>query len=430
MTESWREVSLDSVCSDITVGHVGSMSNEYVNDGIPFLRSLNVEPFRVNDRDLKNISPSFHQKLKKSSLSPGDVVIVRTGKPGACTVIPDWLPQANCSDLVIVRCGPEIRPHYAAYVINSVAQHHIDAYTVGAVQQHFNIGAARLLKFRLPPLPEQDRILALLNPISQKIQLSEELNRTLEALAKAIFKDWFIDFGPTRAKMEGIEPYLAADIWSLFPDRLDEEGLPVSWRSYFLNELAQQIRETVDPQALPTTLFKHYSLPAFDSGQNPVIENGSAILSIKASASSTDILLSKLNPEISRVWPVEDCDGYPQIASTEFLVYRPRGSVSRPLLCNLFKSGTFKSTIEGLVTGTSKSHQRVSPSSLNSLSVISGNSAIFEAYGSIARPLFDAEIKNRTENRMLTAMRDLLLPKLMSGEVQLKEAEQMTEAVM
>ena len=89
--------------ADLTVGHVGPMASEYVKIGIPFLRSLNIRPFRIDASDIKFISRKFHERLKKSALRPGDVVVVRTGEPGTAAVIPESLPEANCSDVVIVR---------------------------------------------------------------------------------------------------------------------------------------------------------------------------------------------------------------------------------------------------------------------------------------------------------------------------------------
>jgi len=81
----------------------------------------------------------------------------------------------------------------------------------------------------LPSLPEQRAIAHILGTLDDKIELNRRRNQTLEAMARALFKDWFVDFGPVRAKMEGREPYLPADLWQLFPDRLDEEGKPEGW---------------------------------------------------------------------------------------------------------------------------------------------------------------------------------------------------------
>jgi len=151
----WPEVLLGDVAEDLTVGHVGPMASEYVASGIPFLRSQNVEAFRINLSDTKFITPEFHSKLGKSALRPGDVVIVRTGKPGTAAVIPDSMPALNCSDLVIVRPGSRLDSRFLCYYVNTVSGHHVSAHLVGAVQQHFNVGSARQLPLKLPPLSEQ-----------------------------------------------------------------------------------------------------------------------------------------------------------------------------------------------------------------------------------------------------------------------------------
>jgi type I restriction enzyme S subunit len=428
MTElSWPEVTLEDVAADVTVGFVGPMAHEYVESGIPFLRSLNVEPFRINTNDLKYIGPSFHQKIRKSALTPGDVVIVRTGKPGACAVVPEWLPDANCSDLVVVRPGPTVSSRYLSYVVNSVASHHVEAFTVGAVQQHFNVGAARKIRFRLPPPLEQDRIVALLGALDDKIELNRRMNETLEAMARAIFQDWFVAFGPTRAKMEGRPPYLAPDLWSLFPDRLDAEGKPEGWAAGPLSSLAVLGREIVTPASFPEELFDHYSIPAFDAGREPVRESGAGILSNKTLVTPDAVLLSKLNPDIPRVWLVDTDAGVRSICSTEFLVLSPLVETNRALLyCTLADPG-FKKRLEAQVTGTSKSHQRVKPQSVLSTEIMLAEPVITAAFGEIAKPLLDRALANLRESRTLAATRDLLLPRLMSGALRVKDAEHAVE---
>jgi type I restriction enzyme S subunit len=189
----WEEVLLEQVAEEITVGYVGPMASEYVTNGIPFLRSQNVEQLVINKKDIKYISPEFHQKIRKSALSPGDVVIVRTGKPGACAVIPNWLPISNCSDLVIVRCGPNLDPRFLAYYINTLASDHVFAHLVGAVQQHFNVGSARKIKLLLPDIDEQRVIAGSLGALDNKIELNRRMNRTLESMARVMFHQWFVE---------------------------------------------------------------------------------------------------------------------------------------------------------------------------------------------------------------------------------------------
>jgi len=232
-TNGWQEIALQDLATEITVGFVGPMASEYVPKGIPFLRSLNVEPYRINRAELMHVSESFHQRIKKSALAPGDVVIVRTGKPGTAAVIPDTLAIANCSDLVIVRPGPQLDARFLAYYINSAAQGHVFAHTVGAVQQHFNVGSAKTLKLLRPPLHEQRAIARILGALDDKIELNRRMNRTLEAMAQALFRAWFVDFEPVSAKREGRRPVGMDDVAAaLFPEHFRETAIgpiPAGW---------------------------------------------------------------------------------------------------------------------------------------------------------------------------------------------------------
>ena len=98
--------------------------------------------------------------------------------------------------------------------------------------------AVYMLELDVPPKPEQRAIAHILGTLDDKIELNRKRNQTLEAMARALFKDWFVDFGPVRARMEGQEPYLPADLWQLFPDRLDDEGKPEGWSERPLDEIA------------------------------------------------------------------------------------------------------------------------------------------------------------------------------------------------
>ena len=150
MVSDWPVVSLGDVAADITVGHVGPMASEYQPTGIPFLRSQDIKPYRLKLSGVAHISEVFHARLQKSALKPGDVVIVRTGKPGTAAFIPESLPIANCSDLVIVRPGKQLDSRFLVYYVNSLGNSHVASHLVGAVQQHFNVGSARQFK-NCPP---------------------------------------------------------------------------------------------------------------------------------------------------------------------------------------------------------------------------------------------------------------------------------------
>ena len=176
----WVDVELSEV-ADLTVGFVGTMASHYTDKGVLFLRSTNIEPFNIRFDDVKYISPEFNETIKKSQLNPDDVVIVRTGKPGSCTVIPQKAGPWNCSDLVIIHPNKDkINPHFLASYIN-LASGVINAHLVGAVQQHFNVGAAKKMKIPLPSIDIQNRIASIVCDINYKIELNNKINDNLAA---------------------------------------------------------------------------------------------------------------------------------------------------------------------------------------------------------------------------------------------------------
>jgi type I restriction enzyme, S subunit len=421
MTETWEAVTLDDVSEDITVGHVGPMADQYVDIGVPFLRSLNVEPFRINTTDLKQISREFHKRLKKSALKPDDIVIVRTGKPGSCALIPSWLGEANCSDVVVVRTGPKVRPAYVSYVVNSTAAHHIDAHTVGAVQQHFNVASARQIRFRLPPIHEQDRILSVLGTLDDKIELNRRMNETLEAMARAIFKDWFIDFGPTRAKMEGRVPYLAPDIWSLFPDRQDDEGKPEGWERRSIYEIADVI----------------YGAP-FASAQFNSEKQGEPLLRIRDLVNELPgVWTPEAHPKGYKVKPgdiVVGMDGefraYLWGGAEAWLnqrvcVFAPKRSFSSAFVRNSIIGPL--ADVEATEIATTVIH--LGKNDIDRFSTLLPSKPIMMGFNDLVQPLYDRIVQNKVEARTLATTRDLLLPKLMSGEIRVMDAEKLVEEV-
>jgi type I restriction enzyme, S subunit len=267
----------------------------------------------------------------------------------------------------------------------------------------------------------------VLGPLDDKIELNRRMNETLETAARAIFKDWFVDFGPTLAKQDGHAPYLAPDTWSLFPKLLDNEGKPQGWTIAPISELGRLVRDTISPSATPDDVFDHYSLPAYDIGAEPVVEQGGRILSNKTLVPSRAILLSKLNPEIRRVWLVDSSRIGHAICSTEFLAFEPVENGGREFLYETFVDPGFRQRLEALVTGTSKSHQRISPQAVLNLAVVIPPNCVLREFQIITAPLLDRILVNRRESRSLRKMRDLLLPKLMSGELRLRDAESFLE---
>ncbi len=164
LINGWKSFKLKELCREITVGFVGPMATEYKESGIPFLRSQNILPFRLELSSIKFISPEFHKKLKKSALYPGDVVVVRTGYPGTACVIPSKLLESNCADLVIFRPSSQLDSYYLTLIFNStLGRSHVAGNLVGVAQQHFNVSVAKEMIVNIPPLPTQRKIASILS---------------------------------------------------------------------------------------------------------------------------------------------------------------------------------------------------------------------------------------------------------------------------
>lgn len=190
---NWKTSKLKDVCDRVTVGFVGSMAHEYQETGIPFFRSQNITPFRLNLDNLKYVSEQFHEKIRKSTLRPGDVVVVRTGYPGIACVIPKELEVSNCSDLVIIRPGKQLNPYFLCAIFNSTfGRDLVGGNLVGAAQQHFNITVAKELKFLLPSRAVQDKIGAILSSYDELIENNRRRIALLEKMTEEIYREWFV----------------------------------------------------------------------------------------------------------------------------------------------------------------------------------------------------------------------------------------------
>ena len=196
LPEAWCWANAEEICHEVTVGHVGPMEHRYTTEGVPFLRSQNVRANRYDPAGLRFIPPAFHRELAKSRLTPGDLVIVRSGAPGTACVVPDELVDANCADLVIARLVSSVDPHLMAFYMNSAwATGAVLDAQVGVAQQHFNVGAMRTLHMPVVPPSEQEvlrvRLTKALAGVSTRGQALAEMIRSLSKLEQGILAEAF-----------------------------------------------------------------------------------------------------------------------------------------------------------------------------------------------------------------------------------------------
>jgi type I restriction enzyme S subunit len=398
----WRDIKLKEVSEYVTVGFVGSMADQYVEAGVPFLRSLNIHPFRLNYNDLKYIPESFHDAIKKSKLRPGDVAIVRTGYPGTACVIPADLPDANCSDLVILRPGPDLNPHYIAAVFNSsFGQSLVGGNLVGAAQQHFNVTVAKELKLRLPPRAEQDKIAAVLVGLNDLIANNQRRIALLESMAEEIYSEWFV-----RMRFPGADRASFA------------KSPPLGWERKNLREVAE-----IDPLERRRIGEPAPFVPMDRLSTQSMCFDADEIRSDWAGAKfrNHDVLLPRITPSLEngkRGYVLCLKDDEVGVGSTEFIVLRAK-KISPEHLYFLSISDGFRKHAELSMSGAS-GRQRVQDDCFSFFLVAVPPPGVTEAFVQVVRPMFKQVFNLVEQNKRLSAQRDALLPRLISGKLRVE----------
>ncbi|MDT8429190.1 MAG: restriction endonuclease subunit S [Pseudomonadales bacterium] len=458
MGGEWNQVIFSQLC-DITRGASPRPIHDwFAESGIPWVKisDANSAQSRYITETGQYIKPEGRHR--SVVVNPGDLILSNSATPG----IPKFMGIYACihDGWLLLRNLRNLDKQFAYYLLlherpKLVAQGN------GSVFTNLKTEILKNHLVNLPPVSEQRAIAHILGTLDDKIELNRRRNQTLEAMARALFKDWFVDFGPVRAKMEGRarqdgarsgqprtpkasdlpwpgaeagagaqgEPYLPADLWQLFPDRLDDEGKPEGWEMAPLSAFASLVTTSVSPNKSPEETFEHYSIPAFDAGRMPVMDLGESIKSNKYIVHADAVLVSKLNPQTPRIWlPTISTDR--AICSTEFMQFVPLDSENRPFLFCLMDSMPMQEEVLRHVTGSTGSRQRAQPSQIAKVDVLIPKSDILTTFNRQVAPILRAVADNQRESRTLAQLRDTLLPKLISGELRIEDVERFMEGAL
>ena len=352
----------------------------------------------------------------------GDVVMTTEAPMGEVIQLDaETVRYALGQRIVCMRGKPQkLDNTFLRYLLISPAQQaKFASYATGTTVLGISQKALRSVPISYPSLDEQKRIGELLGALDDKIELNRLMNETLEAMARAIFKDWFVDFGPTRAKMEGHAPYLAPDIWSLFPDRLDDGGKPEGWSVGSLSDIAVLNPESWSRANYPE-LINYVDLSNTKWG---IIEAVTQFTS-DAAPSRAQRILRPGDTVVGTVRPgngsyaVVSADGL--TGSTGFAVLRPIKVIYREAI---YLAATSKENIDRLAhLADGGAYPAVRPELVAATELAAAPEGVFSAFSAATSALVDRAEANKSENYTLAVTRDFLLPKLMSGEVRVKDA--------
>ena len=421
----WFEGKLADVCASIDYGLTASACDEPV--GPKFLRITDIVGTSLNWNEVPFV-PASETDAQKFKLHNGDIVIARTGATtGESRFIIDPPNAVFASYLVRLKINRKNNPRFISYWLKSPAFRNYLEGVLGDKSAQPNASASTMTRapIRIPAIVEgQNYIASVLGAIDDKIELNRRMNETLEALARAIFKDWFVDFGPTRAKAEGRAPYLAPELWDLFPDALDDEDKPVGWEQGTLADIAESPRRSVNPADLskktPYIGLEHMPRRSIALSE---WEGAGKVKSNKTLFHKGEILFGKLRPYFHKVG-VAPLEG---ICSTDIVVVVPRAQEWRAFALACLSSDEFVDYTDRTSTGTKM--PRTNWKAMAQYKMYLPPERVVCAFQITARPLLDRLEDNIHETSTLAETRDLLLPKLMSGEIRLRDAEKVVEAV-
>ncbi|TCM03785.1 type I restriction enzyme S subunit [Sphingomonas sp. PP-CC-3G-468] len=281
----------------------------------------------------------------------------------------------------------------------------------------------------LPSLAIQDNILGVLQTIDDKIELNRRMNETLEASARALFRDWFVDFGPTRAKAEGSAAYLAPDLWSLFPDRLGDDDVPASWRLGSLADLMSISPKEPLKSGVVAPYLDMAALPTRGSTTDLPIDR---VYSSGTRFRNGDTLLARITPclENGKTGYVQNLpENSVGWGSTEFIVLRTKPAIPSAVSYLVARDDEFRRHAIQSMTGTSGRQRANADAVARYPAVIPDSDKLWQALGTILDPIFDQIASSERESRALAETRDTLLPKLMSGAIRVRDAESAVAAL-
>jgi type I restriction enzyme, S subunit len=408
----------------IAIGPFGSRmkSDCYVSAGVQVIRGTNISDTRTLIGEMVCITPQLADQLGNAIVHADDLVFPHRGSIGLVGIVPrnNVERYALSSSLMKLTCDrKQVEPLYLFYFFRSDNGRHEllkNASTVGTPGIGQPLSSLRSIKVPLPPLAEQKAIAAVLGALDDKIELNRRMNATLEAMARALFQSWFVNFDPVRAKLDGRQPTnLDPATAALFPEQLEDSPLghiPRGWIAGKLGDIGTNARRGVQPSEIepntPYIALEHMPRRCIALGD---WDDSADVASGKSTFKKGEILFGKLRPYFHKVG-VAPFDG---VCSTDILVLSPKSPEWFGFLLGHAGSDELIQFTDLASTGTKM--PRTNWNDISSFKVALPPKPIAAAFTRIIQPMLDRIHAHLHQSRTLATMRDTLLPKLLSGEL-------------
>ncbi len=419
MANEWREASLGELTDWASGGTPPKENPEYWGGNIPWISASSMKSGRLSDSDRTLTMKGLEQRSKLARKN--DILLLVRGSE-----LHKRIPVGIATrDVAFNQDVKSLRPKNglsSTYLYYWLAAH--ESMLLSKVE-HTGIGAGKLdtavlknLRVQVPPIEAQRAIAHILSTLDDKIELNRRRNQTLEDMARALFKDWFVDFGPVRTKIEGQEPYLPEEIWRLFPERLDDEGKPVEWE---MSTVGECFNLTMG-QSPPGDTYNDIGdgLPFFQGRTDfgfRYPENRKYCSAPTRIANAEDTLVSVRAPvgDINLAW--EKCCIGRGVASIRHLsCARSFTYHAMWVLQDELKQYEHTGTVFGAIN----------KKQFEAMGFLEPSRVLIDAYEHRIGPLDDEIRNNIGESRTLAQLRDTLLPKLISGELRIPNFSERT----
>jgi type I restriction enzyme S subunit len=374
------------------------------------VRSQNVFDRRFSEEGLAYISDEQAARLSGVKIQPRDILLNITGDgitfARACEAPARILPAVVNQHVSIIRVDPKVAdPGFIlAYLSHPNVKHYIESFNAGGSRRAITKGHIESFCIPLAPLPEQRAIARILGTLDDKIELNRRMNETLEAMAQALFKSWFVAFDPVRAKAEGRDPSLPTSIADLFPDCFEDSNLgevPEGWHVGRLDDVLV-LQRGFDLPTPKRTIGPYPVIAASgpNGSHNQFMVRGPGVITGRSG------VLGNVFYVHEDFWPLNTCLWVKQFkhSTPAFAFHLLRG-----LDFSLYNAGSAVPTLN-------RNH-------VHNLPVIVPSMSIIQAFEGRIVPLMKRQKVNVDETRTLATLRDALLPKLFSGELQIKDVE-------
>lgn len=424
MVGEWRELRLGDLVTKgaLSISDGYRVRNEELGpEGIPFVRGGDIGDGWINTRTIDHIRPEFAGRVRAKLALPGDVAFITKGTVGRAGRLRSGQPAVVFAPQVAywrVLAPDVLDPGFLFYLIQSHAfQSALNGVkTHGSmVADYVSISLQHEFSFRFPGIEEQRSIANILGGLDDKIELNRRMSATLEAMVRALFRSWFVDYDAIRAKVEGRAVGLPKHTSDLFPARLVDSDLgeiPEGWSVGLIGDVAENPRRGVQPNQIypgtPYIALEHMPkncIALADWGVADELESN------KLEFRRGEILFGKLRPYFHKVG-VAPIDG---VCSTDIVVVTPKERRWFEFVLGHVSSSEFVEYTNAGSTGTKM--PRTSWAYMARYRVVVPPEFVAEAFARLVRPLLDRINACIHESRALTLLRAVLLPKLITGEM-------------